>query len=109
MFVVPVLICESGCLLMAVVGTIPTELCDITGFSLDVSDTSIHCYTGCLTSSAISVIGSDAACPGDALSHFLIVVGILVGLIILGNILLRVKDKSWFPRCSFHGSTSVVG
>ena len=64
-----------------IAGAIPQELCSSTGLSLNVDNTGIQCYSGCLTSAKIIIHGASATCPnGSILRDFLVIVGVLVGL-----------------------------
>ena len=52
------------------------------GLELDVTDTKIQCYSGCLTSSNVVVTGASDDChDGSIMQRFLIVLG--VGLVIV--------------------------
>ena len=59
-------------LFTCIVGTIPSELCGSTSISVDVDGTAIHCYAGCLTSSAVSVTGASSDChDGRIIQQFM--------------------------------------
>lgn len=50
--------------------------------SLDVSDTAIKCYSGCLTSSAVYIEGASPNCHNGTITRdFLLIVG---GVLLLG-------------------------
>ena len=58
-------------------GTIPSELCSTTGFNINVTNTNIHCYSGCLTSAKVIIEGATHICPdGSIMERFGISVGI---------------------------------
>lgn len=68
-------------------GVIPSELCDTTSLSLDVSNTGISCYSGCLTSSRILITGASDNChDGSVMFNFLIVVGVGVLVVLISTI-----------------------
>ena len=72
-------------------GSIPSEFCSTTSLSIDVSGTSIECYSGCLTSSPVKVVGASATCPnGSILYRFLVISGVLVVLVLVFSVMLRV-------------------
>ena len=51
-------------------GTIPSELCGrITPLSIDVAETKIKCYSGCLTSSNIIITGANNDCHDGNISN----------------------------------------
>ena len=53
---------------------------------MDVSNTNIHCYSGCLTSAKISVIGASDVChDGSIMKLFGIVAGVFCGLVMIGT------------------------
>lgn len=57
---------------------------------MDVSDTYIGCYSGCLTSSEIMIVGASNTChSGDIFRNFLTVLGIAISLVLLSTIILR--------------------
>ena len=65
-------------------GSIPSELCDTTGLSIEVVDTGIHCYSGCLTSAKIVITGATNQChDGNIMERFLLFMSVVlaVGLI----------------------------
>jgi len=73
-----------------VAGVIPSELCGMPGLELDVSDTDIQCYSGCLTSSSVFVTGASDDCHnGSIMQRFLIVLGIGFGLVLTSTVVHR--------------------
>lgn len=76
-------------------GNIPSSLCVSTSFSIDVSGTDIHCYSGCLTSTQVIVTGASSFCPnGSILQNFLTIVGVVVVLWVLFTVLHKHKASS---------------
>ena len=60
------------------------------GVVIDVSDTNIKCYTGCLTSSSILITGAFPACHnGSVLRTFIIIVCIFLILILISSIIYK--------------------
>ena len=73
-----------------VAGVIPSELCGMPALELDVSDTDIQCYSGCLTSSSVFVTGASDDCHnGSIMQRFLIVLGIGFGLVLTSTVVHR--------------------
>lgn len=66
-------------------GTIPSQLCGLVqDVALNVENTRIHCYGGCLTSQNVNVIGATTVCPdGSVMRKFLVIICITVGISIL--------------------------
>ena len=61
------------CQLMHVAGTIPSELCNTISLYLDVADTNIHCYSGCLTSARIIIVGASNICPNGSIMELFVI------------------------------------
>ena len=71
-------------------GEIPNTFCNKDGVVIDVSDTDIKCYTGCLTSSSILITGALPACHnGSVLRTFIAVVCIFLILILISSIIYK--------------------
>ena len=67
--------CYSWPLLKLTDGAIPSGFCTFTAFSIDVVDTDIHCYTGCLTSASVAISPQLDIChDGSIMREFLTVV-----------------------------------
>jgi len=80
------------CYVCFVAGTIPSEFCSSNGASIDVSDTGIECYSGCLTSAAVLVYGASSDChDGSILLEFLVIAGAVVGLVALFSVAYRLR------------------
>lgn len=68
---------------MCLDGAIPAAFCDVDGISIDVTDTGIHCYEGCLTAAEIFISGAESECHnGHIMRAFYIVTGVVVGIAI---------------------------
>ena len=64
------------------------------GLELDVTDTNIQCYSGCLTSSNVVVTGASDDChDGSIMQRFLIVLGIGFGVVLLSTIVYRHRSS----------------
>jgi hypothetical protein len=75
-----------------VAGVIPSEFCASSGASIDVQDTNIRCYSGCLTSSAVLVTGASPNCHDGSIMHeFLVVVGVVLFLSIIFSLAYRFR------------------
>ena len=73
----------TACLVHAA-GAIPSELCFNTRVSIDVSDSSIHCYSGCLTSSPVQIIGASDDChDGSQMRRFICACGVFCAATLL--------------------------
>ena len=80
-------------------GIIPTELCSSTSISIDVSDTGIDCYSGCLTSSEVLVVGASNQChDGSIMREFLIAV-IAMFLIFMSFTFASKYISNWMVLC----------
>ena len=76
-------------------GTIPSGLCSTTGFNINVTNTNIHCYSGCLTSTKVIIEGATHICPdGSIMERFGIVVGICVAVSLLATVWYKYNRKS---------------
>ena len=52
-----------------------------------MTDTNIHCYSGCLTSSKVIITGASDVCPdGSIMRRFIIVVGVFVLLLLVASV-----------------------
>jgi len=77
------------------VGSIPSEFCSTAGVSIDVSGTGITCYSGCLTSEKVLVVGASPDChDGSILQHFVILCAACGSIALLSTALLRVHGGS---------------
>ena len=75
-------------------GTIPSELCAISTLSIDVSDTDIDCYSGCLTSASVTIQGASSDChDGSVTRDFLILVIPILVVAAIGAIVYRYRSK----------------
>ncbi len=64
-------------------GSIPSGFCNSGGIKIDVSNTGINCYSGCLTSSDVFIVGASPQChDGSIMERF----GIIVGITLLVSI-----------------------
>jgi Leucine-rich repeat (LRR) protein len=72
-------------------GSIPIEFCSTAGgVSIDVSGTSLECYSGCLTTSAVLVVGASPEChDGHLMRNFLVVCGFFVAVLLVFTALYR--------------------
>lgn len=69
-----------------IAGSIPTSFCSSNGMSIDVSDTAISCYSGCLTSSHVLVYGASSECHnGHIIRKFLIIAGSITGAMLVST------------------------
>ena len=76
-------------------GTIPSGLCSTTGFNINVTNTNIHCYSGCLTSAKVIIEGATHICPdGSIMERFVIVVGVCVTMSLLATVWYKYNRKS---------------
>ena len=94
-------------------GIIPSELCSSTGITVDVSDTSIACYSGCLTSSPVYVVGASNDChDGSIFETFLAVTGFFLVVIFMGSLVsynpVRKWLQSWNDDSTDNSNTSVA-
>ena len=89
---------------MCIAGTIPSQLCSSTGLSMNVYNTQITCYAGCLTSANIIIHGASAVCPdGSILRLFLIIVGTCTFIGIMSTILYT------YALSVYSRNTSITG
>lgn len=73
-----------------VMGSIPNELCSVTSFSIDVDNTGVNCYSGCLTSSEILIYGVTEDCHnGSIMRRFLLVCSIALACVFVSSVLYR--------------------
>ena len=80
---------------MYVAGTIPSELCNTISLYLDVADTNIHCYSGCLTSARIIVAGASNVCPnGSIMELFVIAIAVCFLLSLTAALWYKYSRKS---------------
>lgn len=87
-----VMCCAVYCI---VTGTIPSEFCTSDGISINVRYTSIDCYSGCLTSSHVSIIGASDEChDGRLMLQFIIAVCCGVVLVLVFSFGYRLKTES---------------
>ena len=71
----------------SITGSIPAEFCSTTGMSINVTDTALRCYGGCLTSSEIIIYGASDHChDGSIMKAFYILVGVLFSIIAVGTV-----------------------
>ena len=85
-------------LLLASGGSIPSELCGSTGISVDVSNTDINCYGGCLTSASVTIQGATNEChDGSIMERFLI---LTCSLFLVGLMVPFVSNYYWPCRPS---------
>ena len=83
------------CIMTFIGGTIPSGLCSTTGFNINVTNTNIHCYSGCLTSSAVIIEGATHICPdGSIMERFVIVVGVCGSVCVLATVWYKYIRKS---------------
>ena len=73
---------------MHIDGSIPSSLCTSSNLIIDVTDTSIDCYGGCLKTANVVVKGASSDCPdGSIMYHFLLItVGMLILMILLSTV-----------------------
>ena len=65
---------------LSVAGVIPSDLCSSAGMSVDVSQTGIHCYGGCLTSARVAITGASDDChDGSIMERFIVIVAVFFG------------------------------
>ena len=57
---------------MIIDGTIPSTLCYSDGLFVNVENTNIHCYTGCLESVSVIVQGASSSCHNGSVTAQLI-------------------------------------
>lgn len=83
-------------------GTIPVEFCaTIRGISIDVTGTNIECYSGCLTSSAVVIIGASSQCHnGDITLRFLVLCGFCCVVLVLFTLVYRWNTRNARSRSS---------
>lgn len=80
-----------------VTGTIPSELCTVSSFSVDVSNSGIDCYSGCLTSSQVLIFGATEDCHnGTIMLHFLFLSSIALFVVVMST-------------CLYNGYSSLPG
>ena len=76
-------------------GTIPSGLCSTTGFNINVTNTNIHCYSGCLTSAKVIIEGATHICPdGSIMERFVIVLSVCVAVSLLATVWYKYNSKS---------------
>jgi len=89
-------------------GSIPSEFCSSLGVSIDVRGTAIGCYSGCLTSSHVVLMGASPEChDGSIIEQFIIISGVCFGIAVVCTAMYR-SYGWWFPLLpSFcvHGQT----
>ena len=74
--------------------------------NLDVSNTAIECYSGCLTSSSLEITGASNTCHnGSIMTRFMIVVGVILGLVLVS----AVGYRRVYLGCTGGGSSSESG
>jgi len=86
----------------------PSGFCNSSGVSIDVSETGIQCYSGCLTSTNVLVTGtvdiSSGSCrDGKNLRNFLLIVSFRIVLAVactLGYDWVTRREKSLLGRLS---------
>ena len=77
-------------------GVIPSELCSSTGIYVDVTDTEIYCYDGCLITSDVYIEGATNDChDGWITERFAIAVSCAI---LLGIIAWPVYNSHWIDR-----------
>ena len=87
--------------LLVMDGYIPSELCNSTSMSINVSDTGINCYSGCLTSSQVLIYGASDNChDGSVMREFLILVGIIAIAVVFSTMWHRVAGGLVPYMCS---------
>lgn len=84
---------------MCIEGTIPLELCSSTSISIDVSDTGIACYSGCLTSSEVLIVGASNDCHDGSIMREFLMVLICVFIVALGFTFTKKIFPSWDVHC----------
>ena len=84
-------------------GTIPSGLCSTTGFNINVTNTNIHCYSGCLTSAKVIIEGATHICPdGSIMERFGTVVGVCVAVSLLATVWYK------YHRCKYNRKSVSV-
>ena len=84
-------------------GTIPSQLCNhsLVALSIDVSNTNIHCYSGCLTSANITIHGASSFCPnGSIMKQFIIISISCLFILLLGTISYKNNNSMTNNGCS---------
>ena len=101
-------------------GNIPSELCSTTGMSIDITNTQIDCYSGCLTSAKIVIAGAttSAYChDGSIMERFVIFVVCFVFIFLLATVYYKfyngmISTPSWCSDvwcncCQWFNATSA--
>ncbi len=73
---------------MHIDGSIPSSLCKFSNLIIDVTNTSIDCYGGCLKTANVVVKGASSDCPdGSIMYHFLLItVSMLILMLLLSTL-----------------------
>ena len=73
-------------------GTIPSELCITDGLYLDITNTNIHCYSGCLTSAKVIIEGATNICPnGSIMKLFITIISICIIFPVISAVLYKYR------------------
>ena len=88
-----------------IVGTIPAEFSLSAGVSIDVSNTDIDCYSGCLTSTKVIVQGASPEChDGSIMLRFVIICAVCGSVAVVGTVLYR-----WHGRWAAWLGVGIAG
>lgn len=80
--------------LPVVTGAIPSEFCDSAGISIYVEGTAIHCYSGCLTSSHVLIVGASAEChDGRIMQQFAVILSVVFAFVLVFSVAFRLNLK----------------
>lgn len=74
----------------SVTGSIPSAFCGSTGMSINVTNTAVRCYDGCLTSAEVIIYGASDQChDGSIMFDFFSALGLILGVAVIATIVAR--------------------